>query len=80
MTDWFAIPNLNGRTPVAEPPKDRPIIVRNLQNRIVGSRQVYTTEHMAFWDGQQFVRLTDDLFREPVFVFFHVWREIDAIR
>lgn len=79
MDEWYAIPNLNGRKPALEPPKDRPIIVRNLQNRIPGSRVVRVSEYVAWWDGMQFVRLTDDLFREPVFVFFHLWREFGDV-
>jgi hypothetical protein len=73
---WFATPNLNGRSPAKEPPKDRPIIVRNLQNRRDGEgARRFVSEHLAWWDGTQFVRLTDDLFRDTVFVFFHIWRE-----
>lgn len=73
---WFAVPNLNGRRPAQEPPKDRPIIVRNLQNRREGEGpRRFETEHLAFWDGSEFIRLADDLFRTPTFVFFHIWRE-----
>lgn len=71
MTSWHFIPNISGAKPAAPPPTDRIFVGLNNQNR-VGPK---VTEHVAFWDGDQFVRLTDDLFREPVFFFFHQWRE-----
>lgn len=73
---WFAIPNLNGRVPAMAPPKDRPIIVRNLANRIEGGG-LFMTEHLVFHDGTDFVRLQDDLFRDTLFTFFHLWREFE---
>lgn len=72
---WYAIPNLQGRAPAMAPPKDRLLIVRNLAMRVEGTARRETSEHLAWWDGTQFVRLTDDLFRDTQFVFFHIWRE-----
>lgn len=74
---WFAVPNLNGRVPQQAPPKDRPIIVRNLAMRVPGTARREISENLAWWDGEQFVRLTDDLFRDTVFTFFHIWREFE---
>lgn len=73
---WYAIPNLQGRVPAMDPPKDKLLVTRNLANRIEGSVKRYTTEHLVWWDAELgcFVRLTDDLFRDTVFTFFHEWR------
>lgn len=78
MSDWIAIPNLNGRMPAMAPPKDRPIIVRNEANRIEGGG-LYASEHLVFWEPEEgcFVRLREDLFRDTIFTFFHLWREIE---
>lgn len=77
---WFAIPNLNGRVPAMAPPKDRPFIARNEQNRRDGEgAKRFPSEHLVFWEPTEgcFVRLTDDLFRDTVFTFFHLWRDIE---
>lgn len=58
------------------PPIDRLLVVRNLANRIEGGG-MFTTEHLVWWDGSQFVRLRDDLFRDTIFTFFHIWREFE---
>lgn len=77
--NWQAMPNTNGRTPIVDAPKDRPIIVRNLANRVPGSVKRFSSDHLAFFDPDEgcFVRLQDDLFLQPVFIFFHLWRELE---
>ena len=70
---------MNGRAPVKEAPRDRPFIARNLANRVTGSPVRVASDHLAFFDPEagHFVRLRDDLLREPIFIFFHLWRDIE---
>lgn len=77
---WFAIPNISGRAPEKEPPKDALLVVRNHANRVDGSPERFTTEHLAWWspEGGCFVRLVPDLLREVTFTFFHDWRVFSA--
>ncbi len=75
---WFYMPNIGGRVPAMAPPKDRLLIVRNLANRHPDNAAVKVmSEHLVWWDGSNFVRLQDDLFRDTVFTFFHLWREFE---
>ena len=77
---WTAIVNISGRTPMGEPPKDKLLLVRNFQNRGKGLERI-TTERLAWWSEEdgKFITLTDDLFREPRFIFFHTWRVFEGV-
>ena len=45
-----------------------------------GSPVRVPSDHLAFFDPEagHFVRLRDDLLHEPIFIFFHLWRDIEA--
>jgi hypothetical protein len=75
---WFTIPNIAGRHPAKEPPKDKLLIGRNYANRVEGSPERFTTEHLTWWSeaDQNFVRIVPDMFRDTVWFFFHDWTEL----